>query len=227
MRPAARHACASRSPSYRCTSLPALLVCPAAASRLIPPASVSAHPAASCACTPHQPPCRFIPPASAPVRPADRRAGVFRRRQAGLYCRKAALPIPFRSKGYPFHICSAARITVPYSVLRQGTPLGIASRRKGRRLRLLHCGKNRCGLFCLTRTPQPNRPRPPRRQTRLNPALSPVPPGCKKTAARRMTRRRTFFFCAVRSYMNTTPYTALVNASSAFFLSSKICERSL
>ena len=27
--------------------------------------------------------------------------------------------------------------------------------------------------------------------------------------------------------INTTPYTALVNASSAFFLSSKICERSL
>ena len=127
MRPAARHACASRSPSYRCTSLPALLVCPAAASRLIPPASVSAQPTARCACTPHQPPCRFIPPASAPVRPADRRAGVFRRRQAGLYYRKAARPIPFRSKGYPFHICSATRIAAPYSVLRQGTPLRIAS----------------------------------------------------------------------------------------------------
>ena len=216
MRPAARHACASRSPSYRCTSLPALLVCPAAASRLIPPASVSAHPAASCACTPHQPPCRFIPPASAPVRPAVRRAGVLRRRLSR----------------------SAVKDTHSIFVLRQESPLHIPfygkarrsalhPRRKGRRLRLLHCGKNRCGLFCLTRTPQPNRPRPPRRQTRLNPALSPVPPGRKKTAARRMTRRRTFFFCAVRSYMNTTPYTALVNASSAFFLSSKICERSL
>lgn len=172
VRPAARHTDALRRPPYwRVPLLPAGSY-RRSPCRYIPQPAVPVRP--------HQPPCRFIPPASAPVRPADRRAGVFRRRQAGLYCRKAALPIPFRSKGYPFHICSAARITVPYSVLRQGTPLGIASRRKGRRLRLLHCGKNRCGLFCLTRTPQPNRPRPPRRQTRLNPALSPVPPGRKK-----------------------------------------------
>lgn len=169
VRPAARHTDALRRPPYwRVPLLPAGSY-RRSPCRYIPQPAVPVRP--------HQPPCRFIPPASAPVRPADRRAGVFRRRQAGLYCRKAALPIPFRSKGYPFHICSAARITVPYSVLRQGTPLGIASRRKGRRLRLLHCGKNRCGLFCLTRTPQPNRPRPPRRQTR--PHLAPrSPPPC-------------------------------------------------
>ena len=143
VRPAARHTDALRRPPYwRVPLLPAGSY-RRSPCRYIPQPAVPVRP--------HQPPCRFIPPASAPVRPADRRAGVFRRRQAGLYCRKAALPIPFRSKGYPFHICSAARITVPYSVLRQGTPLGIASRRKGRRLRLLHCGKNRCGLFCLTK----------------------------------------------------------------------------
>lgn len=219
VRLAARHTDALRYPPYWCVPL-----LPAGSYR--------------------RPPCRRSPQHAVPVRPINRRADSYRRpprpcvppTAAPVYF-AAAKPVYITAKP-PALSRSAVKDTHSIFVLRQESPLHIPfygkarrsalhRRRKGRRLRLLHCGKNRCGLFCLTRTPQPNRPRPPRRQTRLNPALSPVPPGRKKTAARRMTRRRTFFFCAVRSYMNTTPYTALVNASSAFFLSSKICERSL
>lgn len=113
-----------------------------------------------------RPPRPCVPPSAAPVYFA------------------AAKPVYTAAKP-PALSRSAVKDTHSIFVLRQESPLHIPfygkarrsalhPRRKGRRLRLLHCGKNRCGLFCLTRTPQPNRPRPPRRQTR--PHLAPRPP---------------------------------------------------
>ena len=218
VRPAARHACASRNPSYRCTSPPALLARPAAASRFIPPASVSAQPAVRCACTPHQPPCRFIPPASAPVRPADRRAGVFRRRQAGLYRSKAALPIPFRSKGYPFHIYSATRIAAPYSVLRQGTPLRIASPPQRTPAAPPFALRQESLRSILSNKERRSQTGPARRAGKRGRTSRPVPPPLvpPERAKPACPRRRAFCrrTACKTSIHTTTPYTHLNTPSS-------------
>ena len=49
----------------------------------------------------------------------------------------------------------------------------------------------------------------------------------KADVAEYLRRRFLSYAGPCAGQINTTPYTALVNASSAFFLSSKICERSL
>lgn len=219
VRPATRHTDALRRPPYWCVRR-----CQPVHTVDLP---VSAQPAQA-----------------VPVRPINRRADSYRRpphpcvppTAAPVYS-AAAKPVYTAAKP-PALSRSAVKDTHSIFVLRQESPLHIPfygkarrsalhPRRKGRRLRPLRCGKNRCGLFCLTKNAAA-KPAPPAAPANASePCPVPSPAGPQKTAARRMTRRRTFFFCAVRSYMNTTPYTALVNASSAFFLSSKICERSL
>lgn len=151
VRPAARHVCASRNPSYRCTSPPALLV--------RPPLPAGSY---------RRPPCRRSPQQAVPVRPINRRADSYRRpphpcvppTAAPVYS-AAAKPVYTAAKP-PALSRSAVKDTHSIFVLRQESPLHIPfygkarrsalhPRRKGRRLRPLRCGKNRCGLFCLTK----------------------------------------------------------------------------
>lgn len=101
---AARHACASRSPSYRCTSPPALLARPTAAGRFIPPVSVSVHPAARCACTP--------PSTAVPIHTAGLRARASRRPP-----RRCISPPPSRfilPQSRPPYPVPQQRIPLPY-----------------------------------------------------------------------------------------------------------------
>lgn len=175
VRPAARHACASRSPSYRCTSLPALLARPAAASRFIPSTSVSAQPVASCACTPHQPPCRFIPPASAPVRPTDCRARASRRPPHRCISPPPSRFIPQQSRP-------------PYPVPQQRIPLPYLFRGKNHRS-IFRFTARHAARHCI---PPQRTPAPPfaLRQESLRPILSnknaaakPAPPAAPANAS--------------------------------------------
>ena len=132
-----------------------------------------------------RPPCRRSPQYAVPVRPINRRADSYRRpprpcvppTAAPVYF-AAAKPVYTAAKP-PSLSRSAAKDTPSIFILRQESPLHIPfygkarrsalhPRRKGRRrLRLLHCGKNRCGLFCLTK----------------NAAAKPAPPAAPANAA--------------------------------------------